>query len=598
MVETEYPMELDGSKILGHTTQAGRDYKVKRYDFKRPDKLSKEQVRTIFTIHDTIGRHMEPILSSILGQSISVTLESVDQLVFHELIEAASDDESFAILNMQPLRVPGLIQIGGQLGRTIVHRSCGGLGVPTEKNRSELTEIESLIVMDTVETVVPAIKEGWSKLIELDCHVTAIECDHRNAMIVPRTDMIITTAFKIIAESHSWYLTFILPYLTIEAVASKLSKRQWYNSTRRPSASPSLGSLAADLKVHSEISLDLGHIPLRELAKYAAGETLLIPFDASPLLCAGGVDVARFGRPASFVELPLELPIEEWASDEPSMAILGASRNGQTESVQKVVEAAATELKTDIRGIRDVLNQLVDDRRTIDAEAVAADDGTRFTAAQVRDVSIALSAETAQTVAFVLSSLDETFSAGVLAALPESQQADVVRCLAVLSPASRSLHRRIVSFISRNTALALRLTVTGGYETAVKILNHVPRSVETRVMDQFKNEDPPLFEGIARRMFVFEDFVLVDATTIQKLAERVAPVEFAVALKRTPDQVREHILSAFESEYSESVLAATADLGRVRLKDVEAAQHDIVEELRQLEEAGEVVIARPDDLVE
>ena len=587
----------DGAEILSCVPRPGHDYKIKLYDFKRPDKFSKEHIRTYRIMNETIGRTMEPILSSLLGQSASVELSSVDQLAFHELFEAAAEAESYAILNMRPLRGPALMQIATNTANALVHRSCGGQGRSSMPARA-LTDIESLVLQDVLESLTHAINEGWSNMIDLDCHVTAIESDPRHAMIVPPAEMIILAVFKMTAGDTPWYFTIVVPYITIEPLVSKLSARWLYNAARRPSASPPLGSRVSDLRVHAEVSIDIGNIQLRDLPRYAAGEPLPIPADAPLVFSVGNADVAQFELPSSYAEVPNELKIDECESGESSEALLGSLRNDSAKPVHKALQSAISDLQVDIRGIRDAVNELAEDRRAIESESTAVEEENRFASSQINDVTVALSNETAQMVAFVLSPLDPTFSAGVLAALPDSRQAEVVRCLTSLGPANRMLHRRIVSYIARNAALALRRTVSGGYEATVRILNHVPRAVEKRVMDKFKDEEPALFEEIAKRMFVFEDFVLVDAIAIQKLATRVAPEEFAMALKSTLDQVREHILSALDPDFSTSVKVVASKLGPVRLRDVETSQREIIEELRLLEQAGEVIVARPGDLVE
>ncbi|HKJ84659.1 MAG TPA: FliG C-terminal domain-containing protein [Spirochaetia bacterium] len=111
-------------------------------------------------------------------------------------------------------------------------------------------------------------------------------------------------------------------------------------------------------------------------------------------------------------------------------------------------------------------------------------------------------------------------------------------------------------------------------------------------------EDKPLFESIARLMFVFEDFVLVDPSAIRKVADRVGSEELALALKGVQKEVIAHILGALDEELVAAIEEAETTIGRVRRSDVEAAQREVIEELRRLEERGEVVVARPDEVVE
>ena len=142
------------------------------------------------------------------------------------------------------------------------------------------------------------------------------------------------------------------------------------------------------------------------------------------------------------------------------------------------------------------------------------------------------------------------------------------------------------------------MTTTGGPDVVAEILNNTPRSVEKHVMETFMREDKTFFEEIAKRMFVFEDFVLVDPVAIGKVAARVSTEELALAMKGIPSEVADHITAALNDEEAEALGLAIDDLGRVRRRDVESAQRDMIEELRQLEQAGEVVVARPDEVIE
>ena len=595
MADVQYPFKVDGGEILGPNTRPGDECMIKLYDFKRPDKFSKEQIRTYSIIHETIGRSIGPALSSVLGENTSVEVSLVDQLTFHEILEEADEFAAYAILQMRPLRGPALLQLDPNMVNALVHRSCGGQGSP-DSGLHTLTEIESLIILDMMESLMPAFDDGWEKIAEIDCHVTSIESHQRHAIIVPPTEMIILAELKIVTEEANWYLKVIVPYIAIESVISRLSAQWWYRSVRRPRANPPLGSQIANIPVGAEIAVDLGKMMLKDLPAFAAGDPLLIPDESPLILSVGGVDVAEMELPSSYAELPEELRIIDFVPSDFSTELPDRDPGAPADQLQKIVASAISELKGDIRNVRDAVNELVDNRLPVESDHPELDAG--FQASQIKDVAVALLQEAPQTMAFVLGPLEPSVSAGVLAAFPDELRTKVVSCLAQSGPASKLLHRRITSLIARNASLALRRTVSGGYETTVQILNQVPQSVERQVMGQLQIDDPSLFEELASRMFVFEDFVLVDAKAIQKLALRVAAEEFAMALKRTIEPVRNHIMDSLQPEYAAEVEAATSELGRVRLIDVEAAQKDIVEELRQLDQAGEVIVARPSDMVD
>lgn len=595
MDKEAYQGEIDGGNILGSTTRAGHTYKVKTYNFKRPDKFSKDQIQTFRILHEEIARNMAPVLSSVLGEPVTISLSSVDQLTFQELIESAAEIESYAIFNMKPLRGNAIVQIDPRMAHAIVHRACGGASFPSIPARG-LTETESIIVLDTFEEFVPALNDAWSRIVPLDCGVSSIESDKQQILIMPGPEMIILAVYSISVGDMNWYFTITVPYMTLESVVDKLTAVYWFRYVRSRGNTASAGSRIADLNASTELSIDLGTLRLSDLPAIVAGEPCAIPENPRIVLSAGGVEVAELEPPESLVDLPEDLAVKTWINGKRSESLLHPSIGDTEASIVSTIDRVLSPIQNDLRELQTSVNELIG-ARVENRVPELGDESVGFAQSQIRDVSITLSGESEQTTAFVLSPLEPTFSAGVLTLLPEQMQSGVIARIETLGDASKSLHRRVVSLISRRAALALKQRISGGTEAVVKILNQAPRSVEKRVMDYYKKTDEELFERIARRMFVFEDFVLIDVKALQKLSARIAPDEFALALKGAAAEVRKHFMTAFESDYAEEVQSCLGDESPARLKDVEAMQREIIEELRQLEKAGEVIVARPEETV-
>jgi flagellar motor switch protein FliG len=214
------------------------------------------------------------------------------------------------------------------------------------------------------------------------------------------------------------------------------------------------------------------------------------------------------------------------------------------------------------------------------------------------EIAVLLSSERATTIAFLLAPLEPETAARVFAALPQNVRAETVRAMTTLESADLTLHGRVLTFLNRRIQTRRDSSVSGGPEAVAEILNHVPRKVEKDLMERFMEEDKPLFESIARLMFVFEDFVMVDPEAIRKVAEQIGPDELALAMKGVAGEVASHILGALDEQTAAAIERAEQALGRVRRSDVESAQRDVIEELRLLEQRGEVVVARADEVVE
>ncbi|MCC6275158.1 MAG: flagellar motor switch protein FliG, partial [Leptospiraceae bacterium] len=199
-----------------------------------------------------------------------------------------------------------------------------------------------------------------------------------------------------------------------------------------------------------------------------------------------------------------------------------------------------------------------------------------------------------QTIALILSYLDPTKASSILSALPHTIQAEVAKRIATMDRVSPDVLREVERVLERklSTLASEDYTSAGGIDAVVEILNNVDRGTEKTIIEALEEEDPELAEEIKKRMFVFEDIVLLDDRAIQKVMREVDNTELAKALKSVDSEVQDKIFKNM-SKRAASLLREDMDfMGPVRLKDVEDAQQKIVNIIRKLEEAGEIVVAR------
>jgi len=199
-----------------------------------------------------------------------------------------------------------------------------------------------------------------------------------------------------------------------------------------------------------------------------------------------------------------------------------------------------------------------------------------------------------QTIALILAYLKPQQSSIVLSALPQDKQADVARRIAtmdrtspeVIKEVERVLENKLSSLVTED------YTAAGGVQSIVDILNSVDRGTEKYIMETLEIEDTDLAEEIKKRMFVFEDILTLDNRSIQRFLRDVENQQLAIALKGSTEEVQNAILSNMSKRLSEMIKEDMDFLGPVRLKDVEEAQQKIVNIIRKLEDAGEIVISR------
>lgn len=202
-----------------------------------------------------------------------------------------------------------------------------------------------------------------------------------------------------------------------------------------------------------------------------------------------------------------------------------------------------------------------------------------------------------QVIALVLSYLEPNKASVILENLPEEKQSDVARRIATMDRTSPEILREIERVLERKllTLSSEDYTVAGGIEAIVEILNLVDRASEKQIIEALEDEDPELAEEIKKRMFVFEDIVMLDDRSIQKVMREVDSQELAKALKGEDKEVQNKIFKNLSERTASRLKKDMEYMGQVRLKDVEKAQQKIVSIIRHLEDIGEIVIARSDE---
>ncbi len=204
-----------------------------------------------------------------------------------------------------------------------------------------------------------------------------------------------------------------------------------------------------------------------------------------------------------------------------------------------------------------------------------------------------LQEEHPQTIALVLSHLPPGMATDILSALPTARQIEVVCRVAnmdqtspdVIKEVERGLEKRLAGLVSE------RFERVGGVPAVAEILNMAGRATEKAILEGLEESDPQLVEQIRRLMFVFEDIIRVNDKGIQAVLKEVENNELALALKTASDELKEKIFKNMSERAGQMIKEEMEFMGPVRVSDVEAAQQRIVDIVRRLEDAGEVVVA-------
>lgn len=199
-----------------------------------------------------------------------------------------------------------------------------------------------------------------------------------------------------------------------------------------------------------------------------------------------------------------------------------------------------------------------------------------------------------QTIALILAYLEPEQASIVLSGLPQEMQAEIARRIALMERTSPEIIREVENVLESKLSSLMDqdFTAVGGVKTLVDILNRVDRSTEKVILETMEKDDQELAEEVRKRLFVFEDIITLDDTSIRRILREVDNKDLALAIKGSSQDVAARIYKNMSQRASEMLKEDIEFLGPIRLREVEEAQQRIVQNIRRLDEAGEIVISR------
>ena len=251
--------------------------KIKIYDFKRPDKFSKEQIRTVQIMHETFARLTTTSLSAQLRSLVHVHVATVDQLTYEEFIRSIPTPTTLAVINMDPLKGNAVLEIDPAITFSMIDRLFGGTGVVTGNKSRDLTDIEQSVMEGIIVRILANMREAWTQVIDLRPRLGQIETNPQFAQIVPPTEMVVLVTLETKVSEEEGMINFCIPYLTIEPIISKLSSQFWFSSVRRSSTTQSLGTLKEKIStVDMDVVAEIGsiNVPIRDVLSLRAGDVV------------------------------------------------------------------------------------------------------------------------------------------------------------------------------------------------------------------------------------------------------------------------------------------------------------------------------------
>jgi flagellar motor switch protein FliM len=250
---------------------------IKTYDFRRPDKFSKDQLRTLQAIHDNVARLASARLSARLRTTITMQLAGAEQMVFDEYLQQVALPTQLAVMSSSALAGPFLVDLDLGLAYACIDRILGGPGrLPDE--RREPTSIESQLVGRVLSDILPAFHEAWGHLAPFDVAVTETALSPALLRVAAPTDVVAVLTLEVRIAGQTAPLAVCYPHAALEPMIPKLSATAWYAQPDRGAAAEahvtSLRRSLETVELHAAATLGTAELPVEVLAELVAGDVI------------------------------------------------------------------------------------------------------------------------------------------------------------------------------------------------------------------------------------------------------------------------------------------------------------------------------------
>ncbi|MCG8451017.1 MAG: flagellar motor switch protein FliM [Pirellulales bacterium] len=269
--------------------------KITVYDFKRPERVGKGQMRALQTMHEGFGRNFGAALSALLRTIVEVKLTSVDQLTYSEFVFSLENPTCFNLIHAQPLEGPLILDINPSILFPIIDRLLGGSTSGEAPARRPFTEIELRLVSRITDLFLKEMQRAWENVLNLNLAVDRVESNPQLVQIIPANEVVVLISFELTLGETRGMVNLCIPFNSIERIGHKLSSNNWANHNKRPPTSESIQRISDNIATAPvEVTVELAHtqIATADLINLRVGDIIASEKDIhEPLL------VSIEGRP-------------------------------------------------------------------------------------------------------------------------------------------------------------------------------------------------------------------------------------------------------------------------------------------------------------
>ncbi|MFT7859886.1 MAG: flagellar motor switch protein FliM [Sulfurimonas sp.] len=286
---------------------------VTLYDFKRPNRVSKEQLRAFRGVHDKMARSLASQISSIMRSIVEIQLHSVDQMTYGEFLMSLPNPTSFNVFSMKPLEGSGVIEINPSIAFPMLDRILGGKGEPFDSTR-EFSDIELSLFETILRVMMGALKEAWGPVMDVYPTIDSKESSPNVVQIVAQNEIVVMVVMEIIIGHSSGMMNICYPVISLEPVLPKLASRDLMlnETSSKKSRNTELKVLLGGAKVNVEANLGHADLTMSEILELQVGDVIRLSSPADDIVTVavdgkdrfrGEIGLRRFRKSISVLEV-------------------------------------------------------------------------------------------------------------------------------------------------------------------------------------------------------------------------------------------------------------------------------------------------------
>jgi len=307
-------VEDEGDNVLeGSEDQLLSQRQVTLYDFKRPNRVSKEQLRAFRGVHDKMARSLASQISSIMRSIVEIQLHSVDQMTYGEFLMSLPNPTSFNVFSVKPLEGSGVIEINPSIAFPMLDRLLGGKGEPFDANR-EFSDIELSLFETILRVMMSTLKEAWGPVMDIYPTVESKESSPNVVQIVAQNEIVVMVVMEIIIGHSSGMMNICYPVISLEPILPKLASRDLMlnETSSKKSRNAELQVLLGGAKVNVEANLGDAELTMGDVLELGVGDVVRLSAAANDIVTVridgkerfrGEIGLRRFRKSIQITEV-------------------------------------------------------------------------------------------------------------------------------------------------------------------------------------------------------------------------------------------------------------------------------------------------------